>query len=198
MKVLVACEYSGVVREAFRRRGHDAWSCDIIDAEDGSPYHLKGDALSWAWADVGWDLMIAHPPCTYIALCQIWRKYKPGQEWRKPEEDKAIGFFKALHKAPIKKKCLENPKSVASTKVAPKTQTIHPWQHGHPEQKETWLWLEGLDPLVETNNVYEHMMTLPRKEREKIHFASPNVNRGKDRSRTYFGIAEAMAEQWGG
>lgn len=192
MRVLVACEFSGVVREAFRARGHDAWSCDIIPSEDDSKYHLLGDALSLAYVG-SWDLMIAHPPCTYIALCQIWRKYKPGQEWRKFEEEKAIGFFRALHCAPIERICIENPKSVASTRVSPKTQTVQPWQFGHPEQKETWLWLKNLDPLLPTNNVKEYMMTLPRKEREREY---TSLHLEKTEGRTAVELTQELRRRW--
>lgn len=198
MKVLIACECSGRVRAAFRAKGHDAYSCDILPADDGSPYHIQAPIREVLKDNPQqWDLMIGHPPCTYIALCQIWRKYKPGQEWRKAKEDAAIDFFRTLWECPIPKICLENPMSIASTRVTKKTQTIHPWQFGHPEQKTTWLWLKNLPPLVPTNNVREYMMTLPRKERERIHFMSPGPTRSSMRDKTYTGIAQAMADQWG-
>lgn len=197
MKVLVACECSGRVRAAFRARGHDAWSCDIKPSDDGGP-HLRDDVQEVLKADpTRWDMMIGHPPCTFIALCQIWRKLKPGQEWRRAEEDKAIEFFRKLWEFPIHKICLENPMSVASTRVAKKSQTIQPYQFGHPEQKTTWLWLKNLPPLKPTNDVHAHMMTLPRRERERIHFMPPSKDRASQRDKTYTGIAEAMAEQWG-
>lgn len=187
MRVLVACEESGVVRRAFRSRGHDAWSCDILPSRDGSEHHFQCDVLTIL--DRDWDLMIGHPECTYIALCQIWRKYKPGQEWRREKEEQGIEFFRKLWEAPIYRICLENPMSVASSRVAKKSQTIHPWQFGHGEKKETWLWLKNLPPLRPTNIVDGRV---PR-----VHHMSPGKNRSRDRSVTYQGIADAMADQWG-
>lgn len=187
MRVLVACEFSGRVRDAFLARGHDAWSCDLLPTDSPGP-HIQGDAIDAAYKG-GWDLMIGHPPCTYIALCQIWRKYKPGCEWRAKEEDKAIEFFKRLWEAPIERICLENPMSIASTRVAQKSQTIHPWQFGHGERKQTWLWLKNLPPLRPTNIVDGR--------EERIHRMPPGKDRSKKRSLTYQGIADAMAEQWG-
>lgn len=186
MKVLIACEFSGRVRNAFATLGHDAWSCDTKESESPGK-HIHGDVLEIL--NSGWDLMIGHPPCTYIALCQIWRKYKPGQEWRKAEEDAAIEFFRALWRADIPRICLENPMSVASTRVEPKNQTIHPWQFGHGETKTTWLWLKNLPPLVPTNIVEGRV---PR-----VHYEPPGPNRKANRSRTFHGIANAMAAQWG-
>lgn len=200
MKVLVYCECSGRVRSAFRRRGHDAWSCDILPADDSDSHHIlevPGGRSVLEDNPEQWDLMIAHPPCTYLALCQIWRKYKPGQEWRKPKEDAAVDFFRKCYEAKIPRICVENPMSVASTRVAKKSQTIHPWQFGHPEQKTTWLWLRNLPPLMPTQNVRAEMMLLPRNVRERIHYMPPGPNRSSERDKTFPGIAEAMAEQWG-
>lgn len=207
MRVLVACEFSGVVREAFRFRGHDAWSCDLRESEDGSPFHLCRDVLSVL--DQGWDLMIAHPPCTNLSLSGVrwatdhWvkRKKKPwrwhdGAEKRRKQANGAE-FFRLLLECDIPRKCLENPKSMASTLVAPKSQTIHPWQFGHPEQKETWLWLRGLPPLMSTNDVYAEMMKRPKNQRERIWSMPPGPEREKLRSVTFQGIADAMADQWG-
>lgn len=198
MKIIVACECSGEVRRAFRARGHEAYSCDILPSDDGSPFHIQ-EHIHTVMQDspAQWDLMIGHPPCTYLALCQIWRKYKPGQEWRKQKEDEAVDFFRRLWEYPVPKICLENPMSIATTRVCKKSQTIHPWQFGHPEQKTTWLWLKNLPPLKPTNNVREYMMTLPRHVRERIHYMSPGPKRSSMRDKTYPGIAQAMAEQWG-
>jgi hypothetical protein len=187
MRVLVACEFSGRVRDAFLARGHDAWSCDLLPTESPGP-HIQGDAIDAAYKG-GWDLMIGHPPCTYIALCQIWRKYKAGCAWRAGEEEKAIKFFRRLWEAPIERICLENPKSVASTRVFKKSQTIHPWQFGHGEKKTTWLWLKNLPPLRPTDIV--------EGREAKVHRMPPSKDRSKKRSLTYLGIAMAMAEQWG-
>jgi hypothetical protein len=208
LRVLVACEFSGIVRDAFAARGHDAWSCDLLETE--SPgfgvKHYQGDVLNHLRE--GWDLMIAHPPCTFLALCQAWRKHPSKADakkyglnpkdttWRREQRDKAIIFAKELWNAPIKQICLENPKSILTTWMAKKSQTIHPWQFGHREMKETWLWLKNLPSLKPTNNVYDEMMKLSRKERERVHYASPGENRMKDRSRTYQGVADAMAAQW--
>jgi hypothetical protein len=126
----------------------------------------------------GWDILIGHPPCTFLALCQIWRKHPSAVDckklglraddtaWRPAQREKAVAFFRRLWELPIDKICLENPMSIASTRIAPKSQTIHPWEFGHMEQKTTWLWLKNLPALKSTNNVYEEMMKLPRRERE--------------------------------
>lgn len=199
MRVLIACEFSGVVRNAFRARGHDAWSCDLLPAEDGSQYHIQANVLEHIGR--GWDLMVAHPPCKFVALCQAWRKHpsradaaKHGLEandttWRQQQRDLAIAFAVSLWKAQIPKIALENPKSLLSTHLAPKTQTIHPWEFGHGETKETWLWLKNLPPLKPTNIV--------EGREARVWKMPPSATREKDRSRTYTGIAEAMAAQWG-
>jgi len=192
MRVLVACEFSGVVSKAFRNRGHDAWSCDLLDTEDvtGYAYHIVGDVLKLI--DDGWDLMIAHPPCTHLA--------RSGARWFKDkvtEQQEAIAFVLALGNANIPRIAIENPIGVLSSRFRKPDQIIHPWMFGHPESKATCLWLKGLSPLKPTRNVYEEMLTLPLKERTRIHYAAPGPDRWKNRSRTYQGIAEAMAEQWG-
>lgn len=200
MKVLVAFEHSGAVREAFRMRGVEAWSCDLLPSDDGSEYHVKGDALGLI-AQRSWDIIIMHPPCTALAVSGN-RYYGEGKP-KYQERLEAVRWTKelwelAVHSASIGV-CMENPVGVLSTMAGLKpTQYIHPWQFGHPEQKKTGLWLHGLPPLRETENVYEHMMTLPLKERTRIHYASPGEDRWKVRSRTFEGIAEAMANQWGG
>lgn len=203
MRVLVACEYSGTVREAFRRLGHDAWSCDLLEAEDDSPHHFRGDVLDLLegyqgkgeYFPVPWDLMIAHPPCTHLAVSgagSFAKKRASG------EQQAAIEFFLALARAPIPRIAIENPVCIMSTVWREPSQIIHPWQFGHPEQKTTCLWLKGLPQLVPTQVVYGEMMLRPKRERERIHYLSPSKDRWKERSRTFPGIAEAMAEQWGG
>lgn len=217
MRVLIACEFSGVVREAFRKRGHDAWSCDLRPAKDGSPYHIIGDIQKIRVGGFGifrwqpnWDLLIAHPPCQKLALCAarwqhdhwVKRKNKPDR-WHngskhRAQRKEAVDFFRWLLNAPVEKRCIENPKSVASTLVAPMSQTIHPWQFGHMEQKTTWLWLRNLPPLKHTNNVHAEMMKLSKQDRERIFYMAPSEERESLRSITFQGIADAMADQWGG
>lgn len=186
MRVLVACEFSGVVRRAFQVRGHEAWSCDLLPPEDGlNKWHLEGDVRDWLSRDDRWDLMIAHPPCTYLT--------RAGARWMKgrlPQMEQAIAFVKELLFAPIPRICVENPPGVLSRAVRKPDQSIQPWQFGHGETKETHFWLVGLPPLRPTNIVEGRV---PR-----VHYAAPGPNRWKERSRTLSGIAEAMADQWGG
>ena len=180
MKVLVACEFSGVVRRAFRERGHDAWSCDLLPAEDGSEFHIQGDASTNL---EGWDLIIAHPPCTHLAVSGArWFKEKQA------EQRQAIELFMMLANAPAERIAIENPVCIMSSKWRKPDQIIQPWQFGHGETKATCLWLKGL-PLLKPTNIVEGRV--PR-----VHYASPGPNRWKERSRTYEGIAKAMAEQW--
>jgi len=181
MRVLVACEFSGIVRDAFRARGHDAWSCDLLDTEREGP-HLKGPVEDWL--DIGWDLMIAHPPCTHLAVSGArWFKEK------QTEQAEALEFVAMLLGAGIPRIALENPVSVISTRIRKPDQIIQPWQFGHPEVKATCLWLKGLPKLKPTQVVEGRT---PR-----VHHASPGPDRWKERSRTLQGIAEAMADQWG-
>ena len=188
MRVLVACEYSGRVREAFRKRGHDAWSCDFLPAEDKSMWHLQGDCLE-AIGDGTWDLIIAHPPCT--DLCNSGSRW-----WKKKREDgtqkASIDFFLALI-AQCELTCwrwaIENPVGIMSTKYRKPDQIIQPWQFGHGETKATCLWLHNLPKLTPTNVV--------EGRNPRVHFMPPSKDRWKERSRTYQGIADAMAEQWG-
>jgi hypothetical protein len=202
MTILIACEFSGVVRRAFRARGHEAWSCDLLPAEDGSEFHLQGDVLTMlANCKWPWDLMLGHPPCKFLALCQAWRRrpskkdcqlhgLAPDNEtWRLEQRELAVAFAKRLWEAPVARIALENPKSILSTRMAPKSQTIHPWQFGHGETKETWLWLKNLPPLKPTNIV--------EGREQRVWKMPPSETREQDRSRTYTGLAEAMAEQWG-
>lgn len=185
MRVLVACEFSGIVRDAFRMRCHDAWSCDFLPTERQSIYHFVRDAVPLAYdAEKKWDLMIAHPPCTHLAVS--------GARWFKDkfeEQKKALEFVRSLMDAPIKRICIENPISIISSKIRKPDQIIHPWQFGHGETKATCLWLKNLPKLLPTNIVSGR--------EARIHKIPPGPDRWKERSRTFTGIAEAMAVQWG-
>lgn len=181
MKVLVACEFSGIVRDAFRKQGHDAWSCDLEPSERRGK-HMDRDVLGIL--DWGWDLMIAHPPCQFLAVS--------GARWfkgREKEQFEALYLVKRLMDAPIKRIALENPVSVISTRIRKPDQIVQPWWFGHGETKATCLWLKGLPKLVATNVVDGR--------KPRVHHMSPGPNRSKDRSRTYQGFADAMAKQWG-
>jgi len=181
MRVLVGCEFSGVVRQAFRECGHDAWSCDLLPAEDGSPFHLQCDVR-----DVlrnGWTLAIFHPPCTHLAVS--------GARWfaeKRTEQAAALDFVRLLLAAPVPHIALENPVSIISSRVRKPDQIIQPWQHGHGETKATCLWLVNLPPLVPSNVV-------PGRE-ARVHKMPPSSNRWKERSRTFPGVGKAMAAQW--
>ena len=181
MRILIACEFSGIVREAFAKLGHDAWSCDLLDSEIPGN-HIKGDVLKHL--NCGWDMMIAHPPCTHLAVS--------GARWfkdKKKEQFEALEFVKKLLDAPIKKICLENPISIISSHIRKPNQIIQPWMFGCGETKATCLWLKGLPKLNPTNIVAGR--------EARVHRMQPSVDRWKERSKTYKGIAEAMAEQWG-
>lgn len=196
MKILVACEYSGRVRDAFIEKGHDAMSCDILPTDVAGP-HYQGDVFD---LDLGqFDLMVAHPPCTYLTNSGVSWLHKDPSRWAKLDEGAA--FFKRLLQAPIPRICIENPimHKYAKERIGgvKQTQVIQPWMFGHTEQKATCLWLKGLSPLVETNNVKAEMLELPKRERERLHYLPPSADRWKLRSTTYQGIADAMAEQWG-
>lgn len=199
MKVLVACEYSATVRDAFRALGHDAWSCDLLPT-DGDPYwHIQGDALSIAYGH-HWDLMIAHPPCTYMTNSGVTWLHKDPTRWAKLDEGAA--FFKALWDAPIQRIAIENPvmHKYAKDRIGGmrQTQTIQPYQFGHMEQKATCLWLKGLMPLRATTDLKAETKALPDNERQRLHYLPPSADRWKQRSTTFKGIAAAMADQWGG
>jgi hypothetical protein len=199
MKVLVACEFSGVVRDAFRARGHDAMSCDLLPTEAEGP-HYQGDVRD-VLAD-GWDLMIAHPPCTYLATSGLhWNRRIAG---RAAKTEAALDFVRLLMDAPIERICIENPVGAVSTHIRKPDQIIQPWQYGHPESKTTCLWLKGLPALRATN-----VLTATRFQANGRPLWNnqtsggqnkygPSPDRWKLRSRTYEGIARAMAEQWGG
>ena len=181
MKVLVACEYSGRVRDAFTAKGHDAISCDLLETEVPGK-HYRGDIKDIIHD--GFDLMIAHPPCTHLAVSgsrHFWRKEK--------EQKEALDFVRFLMDAPIKRWCLENPVSVISSRIRPSDQTIQPYMFGHGETKATCFWLKNL-PLLKPTKYVEG-------REPKVWLEPPGPDRWKNRSRTYQGIADAMAEQWG-
>ena len=181
MKVLIACEYSGAVRDAFINNGHDAMSCDLLPTDVNGP-HYQGDVFDVI--NDGWDLMIAHPPCTHLAVS--------GARWfndKVEEQKEALEFVQRLMDAPINKIAIENPISIISSRIRKPDQIIQPWMFGHGETKATCLWLKGLPKLFATDVV--------EGREAKIHKMSPGPNRWKERSKTYQGIATAMANQWG-
>jgi len=207
MRVLVACERSGVVRRAFRAKGHEAWSCDIEPADDGSPHHIQGDVLNvldgvpWPyyrdsfWPSMPWELMIAFPPCTDLAVS--------GARWFKDKradgrQQQSIEFAKKLWSAPIEKKALENPVGILSTEIRKPDQIIQPHQFGHPEFKATFLWLDGLPKLKPTNQLeIPSPLSRERETWEVCWRMAPGPERARLRSQTYEGIGQAMADQWG-
>lgn len=182
MNILIACEYSGIVREAFKKKGHNVWSCDLLDTEIPGQ-HYKGDVLKIL--NKGWDMMIAHPPCTELTVS--------GARWFKDKSPdlqiRALEFVKTLLNAPIKRIALENPVGVISTHIRKPDQIIQPWQFGHAEFKRTCLWLKNLPKLKYTKIITEN-------RKETLFQLGPSKDRWKERSRTFTGIAEAMAEQW--
>lgn len=196
MKILVACEYSGRVRDAFISRGHDAMSCDLLPTETEGP-HYQGDIFDLDLST--FDLMIAHPPCTYLTNSGVTWLHRDPERW--VHLDAAAAFFKRLLDAPIKRIAIENPimHKYGKERIGGirQSQVIQPWMFGHMEQKATCLWLKGLPLLRPTNNVREQMMQLPKNQRERLHYLPPHPDRWKERSRTYQGVADAMAHQWG-
>ena len=196
MRILVACEYSGTVRDAFAKLGHFAMSCDILPT-DKPGNHYQGDVMDII--DHDWDLMIAHPPCTYLTNSGVSWLHKDPTRWA--QLDDGAAFFKLLLEAPIPRKAIENPimHKYAKERIGgvKQSQIIQPWMFGHMEQKATCLWLDNLPLLQPTNNVKDAMMKLPRNMRERLHYLPPSTDRWKIRSTTYQGIADAMAAQWG-
>lgn len=183
MRVLIACEFSGVVRRAFHDAGHDVLSCDLLPADDNSPYHYQGPVQDLI-RDMNLDLMIARPPCTHLAVS--------GARWFKdklPEQAEALDFVRYLMDCDIPRIAIENPISIISSRIRKPDQIIQPWQFGHGETKATCLWLKGLPPLVPTNIVDGR--------ESRVHRMAPGPDRWRERSRTYQGIADAMAAQWG-
>ena len=181
MRVLVACEYSGRVRDAFRAMGHDAWSCDLLETEVPGP-HIQGDVRQALVEH--WDLMICHPPCTHLAVSGARHFHR-----KQKEQAEALEFVRMLLDAPIAMICLENPISIISSRIRKPDQIIQPWMFGHGETKATCLWLKGLPKLVPTNIVDGR--------EARVHRMPPGPNRWKERSRTFLGVATAMANQWG-
>jgi hypothetical protein len=209
LKVLVACEFSGIVREAFNRLGHDATSCDLLETEIPGD-HIRHDAIDVLESE-DWDLVIAHPPCTYLTNSGVrWLYGKKGgskvrdlARWQLMHE--GADFFARFYQADSPRVCVENPvmHGHASDYLAAKgvpafSQSVQPYQFGHLETKRTCLWLRGLPPLVGTEDVEKAMRALPKSQTNLVHLASPGPDRWLMRSRTYPGIAEAMAHQWGG
>jgi hypothetical protein len=212
MKVLVACEYSGIVRDAFIKKGHNAISCDILPSESDLGEHYQGDVMDILYED--WDMMIAHPPCTYLAVSgAAWfyhpedkhlstdqRRPHPKHPNRRQLQEEALDFIRLLLDAPIDKIALENPVGVISTKIRKPEQIIQPYMFGHRESKKTCLWLKNLTPLNATKNVEpEYHITKNGEQRSKFDYDTmklPKEERWKVRSATFPGIAEAMAKQW--
>lgn len=208
MKVLVACEYSGRVRDAFALLGHDAISCDYEPTESPGK-HYKGDVLDILYD--GWDLVIAHPPCTYLTNAQSWTFYHPDDKHleahlrrphpkfpnRRQQQLEAISLFKILYNAPIAKICVENPvpMGIVTEAVGKYTQTVQPYMFGEDASKRTCLWLKGLPPLIPTNIIKKKIYANQTPSGQNK--LGPSPTRWKERSRTYQGIARAMAEQWG-
>lgn len=182
MRVLVGCEFSGTVRDAFLLLGHDAWSCDLLPCESGGP-HIQGDVRD-VLAD-NWQLAIFHPPCTHLAVSGA--RWFPAKR-ASGEQQKALDFVRLLLAAPIPHIALENPISIISSQVRKPDQVIQPWQHGHGERKATCLWLKGL-PKLQPSNVVEG-------REQRVWKLPPSADRWKERSRTFAGIAKAMAVQW--
>lgn len=216
MRILIACEFSGRVRDAFITMGHDAISCDLLPTESPGPHY---------WGDVrnilnnGWDMMIAHPDCTYLTCSAEWaykdspyhQKIKPGTlvgKARRKARDAALDFIRCLFAAPIKKKCIENPKGVISTRIKPATQYIQPYEYGHSASKKTGLWLENLPKLQPTKIIAGRIVEYPKGSGKYVerwdnqtdsgqNKLPPSDCRWKMRSLTYQGWADAMAQQWG-
>lgn len=191
LNVLIGCEYSGVVRDAFAKLGHNAWSCDLLPTDRPNPKHIQGDIFNIL--DQDWDLAIFHPPCTDLAIsgaAHFPEKIKDGRQ------ASAIKFFESLYECNIPHICLENPVGVISTKsyIGKPTQYIQPYEYGHYEQKKTGLWLRGLNPLVPTD--IKDLTGLPKKVTQRLHYLPPSPDRWKIRSQTYQGIADAMAQQF--
>lgn len=194
MRVLIACEYSGTVRDAFIKRGHKAWSCDLLDT-DQPGNHVKGDVRSVF--HLSWDLMIAFPPCTYLCSSGLhWNKRRPE---RAAQTEEALDFIRMLMAAPFPRIAIENPVGCISSRIRKPDQIIQPWQFGHPESKTTCLWLKGL-PLLMPTNILQKPNGGGRWENQTPsgqNNLGPSADRWKIRSKTYQGIADSMAEQWG-
>ena len=193
MKVLVACEYSGTVREAFAKKGHDAWSCDLLPTDIPSDKHIQDDCLK-VIASQKWDLIIGHPPCTYLTVSNSknWAKLQANGK-----QQAAIDFVLAIWDADCPRICIENPVGALSTRsrMGKPSQYVQPFMFNHPEQKKTGLWLKGLPKLVGTKFI--DVSGLPKKDVQRLHYLPPSKDRWKLRSKTYQGIADCMASTWG-
>ena len=211
MRVLVACEESQRVCIEFRKLGHEAYSCDVIECSGGHPeWHIMQDVLPLIngrctfntmdgaehTIDKTWDMLIAHPPCTH--LCARGARWFTEGAKNKMLQDEAARFFMKFIEAECDRIAVENPVGVMSTKFRKPDQIVNPWEFGHMEQKKTCLWLKGIPKLEGTSNVRAEMLNLPKKQRERLHYLSPSPTRSRERSKTFQGIARAMAEQWGG
>lgn len=197
MKILIDCEFTGTIRREMEAKGHDCWSCDLLPSEDNSPKHIIGDAIEAAYRQ-HWDMMIAHPPCTYLTNTGVSWLHKRPERWEQLVD--AANFFHKLLNAPIERIAIENPiphKYALALIGCKYDQLIQPWMFGHMETKATCLWLRGLPKLVPTTNLKAETMALPAKVRGRLHHLPPSPDRWKERSRTYSGIAKAMADQWG-
>lgn len=194
MKVLIACEESQAVCKAFRAKGHEAYSCDIQECSGGKPeWHIVGDAIE-VLNNKKWDLVIAHPPCTYISNSGVSHLYKNAERWESLNE--AVEFFMEFYNY-NGKIVIENPIPHRYAKIPKYSQLIQPYHFGHSESKATCLWLKGVPPLMHTSDYSEHTKKLPKNISQKMHYLPPSADRAKLRSKTYEGIARAMAEQWG-
>lgn len=212
MRVLIGCERSGVMREAFRARGHNAWSCDLAPAEDGSPFHIQSDCLltlkcgltrtladGWLKSTDPWDLFIVHPPCTYLCSSGMhWNKRRPERQAR---TERAYEFATRCLSAPVSRLCMENPIGILSTRIRKPDQIVQPWQFGDDASKATCLWLNNLPRLVPTSAVNPRIVNGKKRWSNQTDSGQnrlgPSPERSMNRARTYRGIAEAMAEQWG-
>ena len=204
MNILIACEESGTVRDAFIKKGHNAISCDILDTSNPGP-HINGNVLPLLKYE--WDMIISHPPCTFLSnsgVCHLNKNantYIKGvgkrnlERWLKMEQ--AVKFFNMFLNANCEKICIENPIPHKYGLGKTYTQIIQPWMFGHMERKATCLWLKGLPELLPTNDVKEEMLKLPKSKQQRLHYLSPGPSRAKLRSKTFQGIANAMADQWG-
>jgi len=197
MKVLIGCESSGVIREAFRKRGHDAWSCDLLPADDHSRYHLQGNVLNYL--NMGWDLLIIHPPCTYLSASGLHWNHRVDGRYQKTEE--ALNFVRKIMSAPIKRIAIENPVGCISTEIRKPDQYIQPYEFGDDASKKTGLWLKNLPPLVPTAYCEPRIVNGKKRWSNQTDSGQnrlgPSPDRWKLRSKTYQGIADAMADQWG-
>tara|TARA_Y100001973_G_scaffold106077_1_gene181917 strand:- start:434 stop:1042 length:609 start_codon:yes stop_codon:yes gene_type:complete len=200
MRVLVACEYSGAVRRAFRALGHDAWSVDLLPSEDNSAHHVVGDALE-VLRSQSWDMLIAFPPCQFLTKASA-RWMHPGGGLCPERYAKMVAarqFFLALLNADVPRVCIENPTPLRICDLPTHTQVVQPWEHGHPHSKRTLLWLKGLFELVPTDVVEDHRPWCPSNTggARRGQRATRAAARRSDRNKTFSGIARAMADQWG-